>query len=260
MNKNSLHANLESGATHNGQGCAYGALSGVGISRFGTWFVERLHDVRRRPVIWLIAILVSADLATMLELLSPGLILLPLLLGVMVGATVLNLANRSKVQLQKGGHHTIGYCLSALSAAAIGGYLMIQIEDFLHFSVAHISMATSAMPSGLHASSVVLGEFNGESWFMGSVLYGMTFAIAMTAARFVPRWIVRRRMAARQAMATGTTTVSHIIRAAVFYAALFAADAALSHLVPIFVRGLVLTPIVSALLLLSMHGTSLDKV
>ncbi len=61
-------------------------------------------------------------------------------------------------------------------------------------------------------------------------------------------------------MASGTATVSDVIRAAVFYVALFEADAALSHLVPVFVRGLVLTPIVSALLLLSMHGTSIDKV
>jgi uncharacterized membrane protein len=128
----------------------------------------------------------------------------------------------------------------------------------LSFALLHVKLATSMMPSGAHSFSLIFGEPNDRVSAFEPVLHAIVFAIAIAAVWFAPALIVLQKFSPVDAMTTSLRAVFHNGPVALIYAVVLAADAMLAQVVPMLVRGLVLTPLISALILLSLHGSYRD--
>ena len=260
MDRQDLCIDVKTGPTRSANGLASHEIRSVSVLRIGEWLVDGLTMARARPLIWLAAILGSADLATALELVAPYRLFATLLLAVVAGATILTPAGRRNPFQWSAGEtrRALGRHCKALVIVVLGCAAMIGTGQLLSFALLHVKLATSMLPSGAHSFSLIFGEPNDRVSAFEPVLHAIVFAIAIAAVWFAPALIVLQKFSPVDAMTTSLRAVFHNGPVALIYATVLAADAMLAQVVPMLVRGLVLTPLISALILLSMHGSYRD--
>ena len=260
MDRQDLCIDVKTGPTRSANGLASHEIRSVSVLRIGEWLVDGLTMARARPLIWLAAILGSADLATALELVAPYRLFATLLLAVVAGATILTPAGRRNPFQWSAGEtrRALGRHCKALVIVVLGCAAMIGTGLLLSFALLHVKLATSMLPSGAHSFSLIFGEPNDRVSAFEPVLHAIVFAIAIAAVWFAPALIVLQKFSPADAMTTSLRAVFHNGPVALIYAVVLAADAMLAQVVPMLVRGLVLTPLISALILLSLHGSYRD--
>jgi hypothetical protein len=260
MDRQDLCINVKTGPTRSANGSVRPETRSVSILRIGEWLVDGLRIARAQPLIWLVAILGSADLATALELVAPYRRFATVLLAVLAGATMLTPAGkRNAYQWSAGGtRRAIKRHRDALLIVALGCAAIFGGGQLLSFVLLHVKLAASMTPSGSHIFSISFGEPNNGVNALEPVLHAIVYAIAIAALWFAPALIVLQRFSPLDAMTASLRAVFHNGPVALIYATVLAADAMLAQVVPMLVRGLVLTPLISALILLSMHGSYRD--
>jgi uncharacterized membrane protein len=260
MDRQDLCIDVETGPTRSANGLANHEIRSVSILRIWEWIVDGLSMARAQPLIWLAAILGSADVATALESVAPYRLFATLLLAVVAGATVLTPAGRRNAYQWSTGEtrRAMGRHCEALVIVVLGCAAMIRVGQLLSFALLNVKLTTSMMPSGAHSFSIIFGEPNDRVSALEPVLHAIVFAIAIAAVWFAPALIVLRKFSPLDAMITSLRAVFHNGPVALIYAGVLAADAMLAQVVPMLVRGLVLTPLIGALILLSMHGSYRD--
>lgn len=260
MNRQETGIHVKAGLTRSGCAPAYHEIHSVSATRIWNWLADGVSIARTQPLLWVAAILGSADLATTLKLVAPLNPLATLLLAVLVGATALTPAGAGSMH-----RRTLGETLSALGrhrdalfTVALACAAIVAAGELISFALLHIRLTTAMLPSGAHSLSIVFGEPNNRASSFEPVLNATAFAIAIAAVWFAPALIVLQRLSPLEAMLTSLRAVFHNGPVALIYAGILAADAMLATTMPMLVRGLVLTPMISALILLTMHGSYRD--
>jgi uncharacterized membrane protein len=258
MNRQELGINVKTGLTGCGPACH--EIRSVSATRVWSWLVDGFRIARAQPLMWIVTILGSADLATAFELAAPFQLLATLLLAVLAGATVLTPAgNGNPHQWSIGAtFRVLVRNRNALFTVALACAAIVVAGELLSFALLHIKLTTRTVASGAHSLSIIFGESSDRAGSLQTVLNAMVLAIAIAAVWFAPALIILQRAAPLEAMSTSLRAVFHNGPVALLYAGVLAADALLAAAMPMFVRGLVLTPAISALILLSMHGSYND--
>jgi hypothetical protein len=181
MNQHKLGLNLRTASAWGDSGRKPLRARLESVLRIRAWLAEGLCAARERPLVWLATILLSADLATALELCTPLPILATLLVPVVAGAT-------------------------------------ISMREY-----------------GRNADRSTVRE--------------ALFALAL---------IVSQRCSSLEAITTSLRAVLRNWSSVLCYVLLISADVVAAPFMPMIVRGLVVTPFVSALIVLSIRGSYRD--
>jgi uncharacterized membrane protein len=241
MNQHKLGINLRTASAWHGDGRKRPGVRRVDVSRIRVWLAEGLSAARERPGAWLATILLSADLATALELCTSLQIAVTLLVPVLAGATMLmqeyrRIASRSTVR------ETLDSVVrqrDALFAVALWVAAMVCIGSLLSRAVMLVNPAPWTSAFALAVNDLAL-------------------AVAIAAVWFAPALIVLHRCSSLEAMATSLRAVLRNWPVALCYALLIVVDVLTAPFTPMIVRGLVVTPLISALIVLSMHASYRD--
>jgi len=260
MNRQELYIDDKSGLTRSARGLVRHEIRSASVTRIWAWLAYGFSLACAQPLMWLATILASADLATALELAAPFQLLAALLLAVLCGAIVLTPAGNNGAQRQPFSS-TLAALMrhrDALFTVGLAGAAIVAAGYLLSFVLLHVKLTASMMPSGAHSLSIIFGHANDRTAALCPVLHAIAFAVAIAAVWFAPALVVLRQRPPLEAMMTSLRAVFHNGPVALVYAALLAADALLVPVASMPIRALVLTPLISALILLSMHGSYRD--
>jgi hypothetical protein len=243
MNQHKLGINLRTALAWGDNGRKPLRARREGVSRIRVWLADGLGAARERPGVWFAIILLSADLATALELCTPLPILATLLVPVLVGAMLPMLAyrrtaDRSTARETRDSAARQRY---ALFAVALWIAAILCIGNLLSRAVGFANPAGWTSAFALAANDLAL-------------------AVAIAAVWFAPALIVWHRCSSFEAMTTSLRAVLRNWPIALCYALLMMADVLAAPLMPMIVRGLVVTPFISALIVLSMRGSYRDLI
>ena len=122
----------------------------------------------------------------------------------------------------------------------------------------HVTVSTSLAASGAHSLSIVYGVHQGVHNALEALISMPFSVIAIAAVWFAPALVVLHNLSPDDAMTASLRAVLRNWPVALVYAAVIAADLLLAPVVPMLARGVVVTPLVSALIVLSMYGSYRD--
>jgi uncharacterized membrane protein len=241
MNQHKLGINLRTASAWDDNGRMPLRTRREGVARICVWLAEGLCAARERPGVWLATILLSADLATALELCTPLQTLATLLVPVLAGAMLLMQEYRrtdDRSTARETLDSTVRRC-GALFAVVLWIAAILCIGNLLSRAIEF------ANPVGwTNAFSLAAN--------------GLALAVAIAAVWFAPALIVLHRCSSLEAMTTSLRAVLRNWPIALCYVLLMMADVLAAPLMPMIVRGLVVTPFISALIVLSMRGSYRD--
>jgi len=260
MNRQELYIDDKNGLARSARGLVRHEIRSASVTRIWAWLAYGFSLACAQPLMWLATILASADLATALELAAPFQLLAALLLAVLCGAIVLTPAGNNGAQRQPFSS-TLAALMrhrDALFTVGLAGAAIVAAGYLLSFVLLHVKLTASMMPSGAHSLSIIFGHANDRTAALCPVLHAIAFAVAIAAVWFAPALVVLRQRPPLEAMMTSLRAVFHNGPVALVYAGLLAADALLVPVASMPIRALVLTPLISALILLSMHGSYRD--
>ncbi|WP_246793094.1 hypothetical protein [Burkholderia perseverans] len=210
----------------------------VPAARWLDWLAHGFAIARRRPVAWLFALLACADLAT-LFMLAPRLsVLAPLVAPPAVALFVLMQERASNARPWRFGEawgavyeHRDALLAVGVAAAAIAG-------------AGYLAASLLARTHALHESA----------WLVALPFH----AAALAAFWFAPALIVLRNRTPLDAMATSARAVWRNRPVALIHAALIGAAAFTASAVPLLLHGLVVMPVVAALLVAGAYASYRD--
>ncbi|MFM0208564.1 BPSS1780 family membrane protein [Paraburkholderia sediminicola] len=239
-------------------GLRYPDSSVVSVQHVAGWLADGFRIARANPVLWFVAILGCADFVTVFEL-APPLRMLAVLVGPVLAAGLVLMQERASnarpwsiretveaVNVHRNALITIGQCGAAV-AVAYAGHLIA-------FVAFHVSMKASVTPNGVHDLTIAYGAHNGTGNALEPVLNMLAYAVAASLVWFAPALVVLNNVSPLNAMAASVRAVVRNWRVASMYGIVIAADTLLADSTSMLVRGLVVTPLVSALVVLSIYG------
>lgn len=260
MNTHSTSSTVNAVRPQRPAGFAFPGSRGVHPSRIVDWLAEGFGLVRAQPLLWVAAILGCADLATLLELVPPLRLLAALVVPVIVAALVL-MQERSynarpwsiRETLEAVNGHR-----SALFTIGLCGMVVIGIGHLISVAAFHTTVATSVAANGVHNLSIAYGANYGAANILEPLVTVPTLVIAAAVVWFAPALVVLRNLSPLNAMIESLHAALRNWRVAAVYLVAIAAEVLLAPVVPPLVRGVVVTPLVAALAVLTMYGSYRD--
>jgi uncharacterized membrane protein len=233
---------------------------GVSVVRLAAWLANGMAIARMQPLLWLAAILACADLASLLELAPPLRLLAVLVVPVLAGALSLmqERASNARPWTLAETFAVVGGHGNALVAVGLAGAAIAWIGYLIPLAVLHTTVTTSSIANGAHSLSIVYGAHNGPASPLEPLVSLPLYAVALATVWFAPALVVLRNLKAAEAMTASLRAVLRNWPVALVYVAAIAGDVLLAPVVPFIVRGLVVTPLVTALIVLSMYGCYRD--
>ncbi|MGA7817414.1 BPSS1780 family membrane protein [Caballeronia sp.] len=234
----------------------------VDVLRIANWLAEGIGIARAQPLLWLPAILGGADFSTLFELAPPllAILLAALLVPLWAGAMML-MQERSR----NARPWTIGETLeavnghrNALFTIGLSGAAIAGIGYLLSFAVFHMTVSTSLAANGAHNLAIVYGVQQGAQNALEPLISMPFYVIAIAAVWFAPALVVLHNLSPVDAMTASLRAALRNWPVALVYAAAIGADILLAPVVPMLARGVVVTPLVSTLIVLSMYGSYRD--
>ncbi|MFM0042920.1 BPSS1780 family membrane protein [Paraburkholderia sediminicola] len=228
----------------------------VSLQSVAGWLSDGFRIARANPVLWLVAILGCADFATLFELAPPLRVLAVLVVPILAAGLVLMQERSSNarpwsiretveaVSVHRNALITIGLCGAAVACAG----------QLISFAAFHVSMKASVTPNGMHDLTIVYGTRNGTGNALEPVLDMLAYAVAASLVWFAPTLVVLNNVSPLSAMAASLRAVVRNWRVASVYGIVAAGDVLLANSAPLLLRGLVVMPLISALIVLSMYG------
>ncbi|WP_118181226.1 BPSS1780 family membrane protein [Paraburkholderia phosphatilytica] len=260
MNLHSLASTMNPGRAAHAHGLAYPDGRAVSVLRFPAWLADGFAIARTHPLWWLAAILACADYATLLELAPPLRLFATLIVPVVMGGLMLmqERTRNARPWTLAETFEAVGGHRNALSAVGLTGAALAGIGYLAPLAVFHTTVAASVAANGAHHLSIVYGVHNGASNALEPLVSVPFYAVAVSAVWFAPALVVLHNLSPVEALATSLRAMLRNWPVALVYAAAIAADALLAPVLPMLARGLVVTPLVSALIVMSMYGCYRD--
>jgi hypothetical protein len=232
----------------------------VGLGRLPVWIAEGVSVARQQPLWWIFALLACADFATLLELAPRLRVLAPLVAPLAAGVLVLmqERVSRAREWSLREALAEIEVHRTALAVVGLGTIALLGLGYLVQLAAFHLSVMPVGTAQGAHGVSIIFGA-RPEAGTWIEALAGLPFlAPGIAAFWFAPALIVLRGYGAVGAMVASLRAVLLNWRVALVYAVAIAADWLMAPVVPMLVRGLLVTPMVSALIVLTMYSSFRD--
>jgi uncharacterized membrane protein len=238
----------------------HGESRSVGIARMVDWIADGVALARLQPVWWICAILVCADFATLLVLAPPLRTLAPLVAPLAAGVLVLlqERASNARPWTLAEGMAAVSERRNALTAVGFGAVALVALGHAVQFAMFHMSLTPVRTADGAHGLSIVFGTHPAEQTLVESLVVIPFYVLAVAAFWFAPALVMLRKLSPLDAMTASLCAVLRNWPTALLYAAAIAVDVLAAPFLPALVSGLVITPLVSALVILSMYGSYRD--
>jgi hypothetical protein len=230
------------------------------VARLPQWIADGMSAVRQQPLWWLAVLLACADFATLLELAPRLFVLAPLAVPLAAGVLVLmqERASRARAWSPREALAAIEAHRTALVAVGLGAAALLGLGYLVQLAAFHMTVTPVGTAQGAHGVSIVFGARR-EAGTLVEALVGLPFqALGIAAFWFAPALIVLRGYGPVDAMVASLRAVLLNWRVALVYAAAIAADWLMAPAVPMLVRGLIVTPLVTALIVLTMYSSFRD--
>lgn len=257
MKMHYLHDSAVPNGAHNAQGSRLPNARMIGMASFAGWLEEGARIARVRPVLWLAAVLACADIATLLDLV-PSLLMLGMLVAPIAMAAVVMMQERSS----NGAHWSVSEMVDVVHAhrtalLSIGACCVAAtyIGQLILFAAFHVSVKASVAANGVHALTFAYATHNGVDNALEPVFNALLYVIPVALLWFAPALVVLNKASPANAI---TASVRAVVRNwPVACLGLFAivAGALLVPFVPMLVRALIVTPLATALIVMSLYGS-----
>jgi uncharacterized membrane protein len=237
-----------------------GESRSVGIARIADWIANGVAIVRLQPVWWICAMLACADFATLLELVPRLRVLAPLVAPLAVGVLVLmqERASNARPWTLTEALEAIAERRDALVAVGLGAVALVALGYAVQFAMFHMSMTQVRAADGAHGISIVFGTHRATQTLLESLVVVPFYVLAVAVFWFAPALVTLRKLSPLDAMTASLCGVLRNWPTAMLYAAAIATEVLTAPFLPALARGLVITPLVSALIIVSMYGSYSD--
>jgi uncharacterized membrane protein len=232
----------------------------VSLARLPIWIADGMAVARQHALWWLAVLLICADFATLLELAPRLRVLAPLVAPLAAGVLVLmqERASRARAWSLREAFAEIETHRTALAAVGLGTVALLALGYLVQLAAFHLNVTPVGTVQSLRGVSIVF-DARHEAGRLYESLAGLPFlALGLAAFWFAPALIVLRGYGPVDAMVTSLRAVLLNWRVALVYALAIAADWLIAPVVPTLVRGLLVTPLVSAFIVLTMYGSFRD--
>jgi hypothetical protein len=220
------------------------------------WLASGWQAARTQPLLWLAVILGSADFATLLKLLPMYRPFAMLLAPLVAGALML-----AQDRARDGEPARLGELLAAVverrnALLAIGLYCaaIVLAGYAILFTALHVSMTAAATASGAHGLLITYDGGHAAQSVLESMIGVPIFAAALAAAWFAPSLVMLHDMTPLDAIAASFKGVARNWPMALVYFVAMTLAVWLAPMIPLMAYALVVTPVLAALMLLSMYG------
>jgi hypothetical protein len=224
------------------------------------WFMSGYRAACQQPVLWLSVLLIGADFATllgMLPLLRPLAVLLaPLAVGALM--YVQDGARKGEPATWQQMFAALARRSNALCVIGLYGAALVALGYVVLLATFHVSLQSTVLASGQHSVSIIYGGDHGVRGVLEALLGAAVFAVALASACFAPALVMLHDMTPHDAMleslsgALRNWPVMLLAFVVTTLAVLFA------PMVPLALRALVVTPLLTAVPLLSVYGAYRD--
>ena len=228
--------------------------------RIADWLMAGLRAAGVQPVLWLSVLLICADFATalgFLPLLRPLAVLLaPLVVGGLM--VVQDGAVKGQPVSLREAFAVLGRRSNALCVIGLYGAAIVAVGYVILLATFHVSLNASVTASGVHNLSISYGGDQGVRGALESLLGASIFAVAIASACFAPALVVLHDMTPHDAMIASLSGAARNWPVTLMYFAAMTVAVLFAPMVPLALRALVLTPVLTAVPLLSIYGAYRD--
>ena len=224
------------------------------------WLRSGVRVASMQPVLWLSVLLVCADLATLLgfvpQLYPVAVLLAPLVVGGLM--FVQDGASKGQPVSLRETFAALIRRSNALCLIGLYGAAIVAIGYVVLLATFHLSLNVSVTASGVHNVSISFGGDHGVRGALESLLGVSIFAVAIASACFAPALVILHNMTPHGAMLASLNGAARNWPVMVMYFAAMTVAVLFAPMVPLMLRALVLTPLLTALPLLSIYGAYRD--
>jgi hypothetical protein len=228
--------------------------------RIGDWLMSGARAMSMQPVLWLSVLLVCADFATLLGFLPMLRPLAVLLAPLVVGGLMVvqdGAPNGQPVPLRETSA-ALARRSNALCVVGLYGAAIVAVGYVVLLATFHVSLNVSVGASGAHNLSISYGSDHGVRGALETLLGESVFAIAIAATCFAPALVMLHDMTPHRAMIASVSGVVRNWPVTMTYFATLTVAVLLASMAPLALRALVLTPLLTAVPLLSVYGAYRD--
>jgi hypothetical protein len=224
------------------------------------WLRSGVRVASMQPVLWLSVLLVCADLATLLgfvpQLYPVAVLLAPLVMGGLM--FVQDGASKGQPMSLRETFAALIRRSNALCLIGLYGAAIVAIGYVVLLATFHLSLNVSVTASGVHNVSISFGGDHGVRGALESLLGVSIFAVAIASVCFAPALVILHNMTPHGAMLASLNGAARNWPVMVMYFAAMTVAVLFAPMVPLMLRALVLTPLLTALPLLSIYGAYRD--
>jgi hypothetical protein len=213
-----------------------------------------------QPVLWLSVLLICADFATLLgflPLLRPLAVLLaPLAVGGLM--FVQDGASKGEPVSVREMFAALARRSNSLCVIGLYGAAIVAVGYLILLATFHVSLNMSVTAAGVHNFSMSYGGDHGVRGALESLLGASIFAVAIASACFAPALVMLHDMTPHDAMIASLSGAARNWPVTLMYFAAMTVAVLFAPMVPLALRALVLTPVLTAVPLLSIYGAYRD--
>ncbi|MGF6238775.1 MULTISPECIES: BPSS1780 family membrane protein [Paraburkholderia] len=228
--------------------------------RIADWLMSGLRAAGVQPVLWLSVLLICADFATalvFLPLLRPLAVLLaPLVVGGLM--VIQDGATKDQPVSLREAFAALARRSNALCVIGLYGAAIVAVGYVILLATFHVSLNASVTSSGVHNLSISYGGDHGVRGALESLLGASIFAVAIASACFAPALVMLHDMTPHDAMIASLSGAARNWPVTLMYFAAMTVAVLFAPMVPLALRALVLTPLLTAVPMLSIYGAYRD--
>jgi hypothetical protein len=228
--------------------------------RIADWLVSGARAMSRQPVLWLSVLLVCADCVTLLGFL-PLLCPLAVLLTPLAAAGLMFVQDgdrRGRSNLLRETLAALARRSNALCVIGLYGAAIAVVGYGVVLATLHVSLNLLANAGGVHNVLLKDGGGHGMRAALEALLGASIFAVAIAGTCFASALVMLQDMIPRRAMIAGLRGLARNWSVTLTYVIALTAAMVLAPMVPLALRALVLTPLLTAVPLLSLYGAYRD--
>ncbi|RAS26348.1 BPSS1780 family membrane protein [Paraburkholderia bryophila] len=260
MKTHYLHDSAVPNGARNAQGSCVPNARVIGMSSVARWLEEGVRMARVRPVLWLAAVLACADLATLVDFV-PSLLMLGMLVAPIAMAAVVLMQEHadnaprwslSETVALAHAHRnpllTVGAC--CVAATYVGRWIL--------FAAFHVSVKASVAANGVHALTFAYATHTGADNALEPLFNVVLHAVPVALLWFAPALVVLNNASPANAIVASVRAVLRNWPVACLGVFAIVASASLVPFVPMLARALIVTPLATALIVVSLYGSYRD--
>jgi hypothetical protein len=147
---------------------------------------------------------------------------------------------------------------NALCVIGLYGAAIVAVGYVVLLATFHVSLDVSVTASGVHNLSISYDGDHGVRGALESLLGASIFAVAIASACFAPALVMLHDMTPHDAMIASLSGAARNWPVTLMYFAAMTVAVLFAPMVPLALRALVLTPLLTAVPLLSIYGAYRD--